>query len=80
MLLRKGWLMISSIDVCIIIGYLLLMLVIGYYSGKDNKNQEDYFLAGRSMPWIPIALSVAATMISANGFIGGPGWAYVDGM
>ena len=49
--------MISSIDVCIIIGYLLLMLVIGYYSGKDNKNQEDYFLAGRSMPWIPIALS-----------------------
>ncbi len=70
----------SAIDVGIIIGYLILMLVIGYFSGKNNTNQEDYFLAGRSMPWIPIALSIAATMISANGFIGGPGWAYTSGM
>lgn len=72
--------MISIIDVSIIVGYLLLMLVVGYMSGKDNKNQNDYFLGSRSMPWIPVALSVAATMISANGFIGGPGWAYTSGM
>ena len=32
------------------------------------------------MPWLPVALSVAATMISANSFIGGPGWAYTDGL
>ena len=70
----------SVIDVAVVVGYLALMLVIGYFSGKDNESQEDYFLAKRSMPWIPIALSVAATMISANGFIGGPGWAYTDGM
>ncbi len=70
----------SLIDSIIIIAYLALMLFIGYYVGKDNKDKDDYFLAGRSMPWIPIALSVAATMISANGFIGGPGWAYSDGM
>lgn len=72
--------MVSSIDIGIIVGYLLLMLGVGYLSGRSNKNQEDYFLAGRSMPWFPIALSVAATMISANGFIGGPGWSYMDGM
>ncbi|MEF9917441.1 MAG: sodium:solute symporter [Lachnospiraceae bacterium] len=72
--------MISVIDISIVVGYLLLMLLIGYLSGKSNKNQNDYFLAGRSMPWIPIALSVAATMISANGFVGGPGWAYTSGM
>lgn len=70
----------SVIDVAVVVGYLALMLVIGYFSGKDNESQEDYFLAKCSMPWIPIALSVAATMISANGFIGGPGWAYTDGM
>lgn len=70
----------SAIDIGIIIGYLMLMLLIGYFSGKNNTNQEDYFLAGRSMPWIPVALSIAATMISANGFIGGPGWAYNSGM
>lgn len=72
--------MVSAIDIGITIGYLLLMLFIGYLSGRKNKTQDDYFLAGRSMPWIPVALSVAATMISANGFVGGPGWAYNSGM
>lgn len=70
----------SGIDAVVIAGYFGLMLVVGYLTGRDNKDADDYFLAKRSMPWIPIALSVAATMISANGFIGGPGWAYTDGM
>ena len=70
----------SAVDVIVVVVYLVAMLVIGYLSGKQNQSQEDFFLAKRSMPWIPIALSVAATMISANGFIGGPGWAYTDGM
>lgn len=72
--------MISTIDAIVIIVYLLGMLAIGYYSGKGNETQEDYLLAGRSMPWIPIALSVAATMISANSFVGAPGWAYGSGI
>ena len=70
----------SWIDAGIIIVYLIAMLVIGFVVGKDNASQEDYFLAGRSMPWLPVALSVAATMISANSFIGGPGWAYTEGL
>ena len=72
--------MISKIDSIIIIVYILAMLLIGYFMGKDNETQEDYFLAGRSMPWLPIALSVSATMISANSFIGAPGWAYTSGI
>ncbi|MCB2288619.1 sodium/solute symporter [Clostridium sp. CS001] len=72
--------MISMIDSIIIIAYIVGMLGIGYLVGKGNETQEDYFLAGRSMPWIPIALSVAATMISANSFIGAPGWAYSSGI
>lgn len=72
--------MISMIDIIIIIGYLGVLIAIGYFSGRENESQEDYFLASRSMPWIPVALSIAATSISANGFIGGPGWAYNDGM
>lgn len=70
----------SAVDAIVVVLYLAAMLAIGYFSGKQNESQEDFFLAKRSMPWIPIALSVAATMISANSFIGGPGWAYTDGM
>lgn len=68
------------VDTSIIIIYLVIMIAIGYFIGRDNKNQQDYFLAGRNMPWFAIALSVAATMLSANSFVGGPGWAYTDGM
>ena len=71
---------IHIIDLIFIILYMATLLYMGYRLGKENKNQEDYFLAGRSMPWLPIGLSVAATMISANGFIGGPGWAYQGGI
>lgn len=72
--------MISTIDMLIIVGYMALMLGMGFFLGRDNHNQEDYFLAGRSMPWLPIGLSVAATMISCNSFIGGPGWGYESGL
>ena len=68
------------LDIAVIIVYLLVVLVIGYLSGRKTKTEDDFFLAGRNMSWFPVALSVAATTISSNGFIGGPGWAYNDGM
>lgn len=72
--------LLSKIDIAIVIGYMVAMLFMGYFLGKDNKNQEDYFLAGRSMSWLPVGLSVAATMISCNAFVGGPGWGYENGL
>lgn len=72
--------MISKIDVLVIIGYFFCLLLIGFFTSRQNKGQEEYLIAKRSMPWLPVTLSVTATMISANGFIGGPGWAYTDGM
>jgi transporter, SSS family len=70
----------NLLDALIVVIYLVAMMFIGFFVGRKNNTQEDYFLAGRSMPWIPVALSVAATMISANSFVGGPGWAYTDGI
>ncbi len=72
--------MVSIIDIVLITVYLLGLLTMGYWLGRKNKTQEDFLLAGRSMPWLPISLSMAATMLSANSFVGGPGWAYRDGL
>lgn len=71
---------LTTVDAAIILIYLLGMLVLGFALGKSNKTQEDYFVAGRSLPWLPIGLSIAATMISCNGFVGGPGWGYANGL
>lgn len=69
----------SMIDLGIVVVYIAAILVMSIMVGKTNKSQEDYFIGGRSMPWLPVACSIAASTISANGLIGGPGWAYTGG-
>lgn len=70
----------NLIDITIVIFYLFFMIILGLKLGKTNKSSDDYFLAGRSMPFFPIGLSVIATMVSAATFIGGPGGSYQDGL
>jgi len=51
--------------------YLVLILGIGfYYSRKQDKTTEDYFLAGRNSGWIAVGLSIFATNISSEHFVG----------
>ena len=61
----------SNIDVIILFVYLILSLVIGiYYSRRSDKNTEEYFLAGRSIGWVAIGLTIFSTNISSEHFIG----------
>src|SRR5204863_5053240 len=48
--------------------------------GRGNRKIDDFFLAGRSMPWWAVGLSVMATQISAITLIGTTSQAYSDGM
>ncbi len=71
--------------------YLLLMVLIGLWSrrvaarvGKQRSGargfMEEYFLAGRSMGGVVLAMSIVTTYTSASSFIGGPGVAYTLGL
>ena len=71
---------VRVIDLVIIAIYLIGITAMGIWMGRKNKSQDDYFLAGRKMGWFPIGLSILATMVSANTFVGGPGWAYGEGL
>ena len=43
---------LELLDYAVIIGYFAILGVVGYIVGKKEKNvSEDYFLAGRSLPW-----------------------------
>ena len=68
------------IDILIISVYLIAMVLLGLKFSRENQTSDDYFLASRSLPFFPIALSVIATMVSAASFIGGPGGAYNEGI
>ncbi len=60
----------------ILLIYLSGMAVIGLFFARKQKTTDDYFLAGRSMPWLPVAMSMYASLTSAATYIGLPGIAY----
>jgi Na+/proline symporter len=70
----------STLDWTILAVYLVGIVLFGYWVGRNNRKIDDFFLAGREMPWWAIGLSVMATQISAITFIGTTGQAYGDGM
>ncbi|HNU87808.1 MAG TPA: sodium:solute symporter [Ferruginibacter sp.] len=64
------------IDIAIIIVYLLAMLGIGFYFSKKNKNSEQFTKASGKIPGWAIGLSIYATFLSSNTFLGNPGKAF----
>lgn len=43
---------------------------VGVYVGSKESNSEDYFLAGKTIPWYAVAGSIFGTNISANHLVG----------
>ncbi|MEO8362275.1 MAG: sodium:solute symporter, partial [Vicinamibacteria bacterium] len=70
----------STLDWTVLAIYLAGIVTFGYWVGRNNRKVDDFFLAGREMPWWAVGLSVMATQISAITFIATTGQAYTDGM
>ena len=69
------------IDQAIFIAYGVLIISIGLWvSRKKNKTSEDYFLAGKTLPWWAIGASLIAANISAEQFIGMSGSGFAIGL
>ncbi|GAB4175018.1 MAG: sodium:solute symporter [Terrimicrobiaceae bacterium] len=61
------------IDWAVLVGYLALTTWVGHALRGRQSSVQDFFLAGRSMPWPAVCGSIIATEISALTFIGVPG-------
>jgi Na+/proline symporter len=68
------------LDWVIVVGYLAFVIYDGLKRSKDTDALEGYFLAGRSLPWWAVGLSVMATQMSAITLVGTTGQGYSDGM
>ena len=68
------------LDWLVLGGTLTAIVVYGLYKGRGSDTMNKYLLAGRTMPWYAMALSIMATQASAITFISTTGQAYVDGM
>ena len=61
---------LSATDYGIIAAYFLVTISLGLYFSRRWKGSEDFFLVGRSLTWPLIGLSLFATNISTEHFVG----------
>ena len=74
----------ALIDYIIFGLYAVVILSVGLFMSRNKKGQEktaeDYFLAGKTLPWWAIGASLIAANISAEQFIGMSGSGFAIGL
>ncbi|MQA92396.1 MAG: sodium/solute symporter [Gemmatimonas sp.] len=70
----------NPIILAVLVAYLLLLLVIGLWAGKDSRDVSGYFVAGKRLPSWVIAFSSNATGESAWLLLGLTGMGYLVGI
>lgn len=68
----------TTLDVVVLVAYILGVTAFGTWLGRRQKGARDYFLAGHGIPWWAICFSVVATETSALTFISAPATSYTS--
>ena len=58
------------LDTSIVILYFIVVFAIGFYHSRRERTSSDYFLAGQNVGWFAVGMSLFATNISSEHFIG----------
>jgi len=70
----------TGVFIAYVLGLLILALWISREEKEGGKNTEDYFLAGKALPWWAVGASLIASNISAEQIIGMSGSGYAIGL
>jgi len=70
----------TTLDWIVMICTIIAIPSFGLWRGRGGTTTSHYLLAGKTMPWYAMGLSIMATQASAITFIATTGQAYVDGM
>ena len=67
------------LDIATVAVYLVLILSMGFMFGR-HQSRREFFMAGGSMGWLAVGLSVMATLFSSNSFVFYPSAAFGDSL
>jgi SSS family solute:Na+ symporter len=69
---------LHPIDIGLILLYLVGVIAVGLWVSRGIKSSKDYFLAGKSLPWWAVGMSLVVSDIGAKDMIGlaGDGYRY----
>ena len=60
--------------------YMIFCVVMGLWAMRRTHSTSDFFIAGRSLGPIVVALAIFSSTLSGFGFVGGPGLVYSQGV
>ena len=67
---------LSVVDCVVLFAYLGLMILMAMYFSRRSSGTDDYFLAGRRIPWWAAGISLFGTSISSLTFMAIPALVY----
>ena len=70
--------MLETLDLSILLLYLLAVLAVGFYFSKRAGTSAGFTVGGRSMSGFAVGLSILGTLVSSISFIAYPGKAYAS--
>ncbi len=70
----------TPLDWIVLFGWIAFLVSYGLWRGRGSNSVNQFLLAGKTMPWYAMGLSIMATQASAITFISTTGQGYVDGM
>ncbi len=68
----------GTLNYTILILYLAGMIGVGLFFARRQNTAELFFLGGRKLPWLAVAMSMYASLTSTVTFLGIPGTAYSE--
>ena len=71
---------LGKLDYGVLVIYFAIIIAIGWYFARRERNSADYFLAGRDVPWWAIGASLFSSNIGSEHFIGLAGSGAASGM
>src|SRR6195256_733950 len=72
---------LTLLDWAVILGYLLLMLLLGlFFRRRSSRSTEDYFVSGRRVSWWLAGTSMVATTFAADTPLAVTGLVYANGI
>ncbi len=73
--------MLSGLDIAVIVGWLTISLLAGlWFARRASSSSEDFFAAGRTLPWWVVGTSMVATTFAADTPLAVSGWVASKGI
>jgi SSS family solute:Na+ symporter len=76
----RGMESLGPLDWIVVAAYGAVVLGIGWWVNRRQRDSEDYFLGGRRMRWWVVGVSLVATSFSSVSLVGGTGFGFKTGL